>query len=174
LPEKSGVSASTAVSGHLSLIAAVRQVVAVDGSQHDVFEVHQLDRAGRVLDLLGVEPAARVTRVDGAKLTRARANGAHEHQRGRAVVPALADVRTDRFFAHGSEPVRTHRRAQILEALAARQSRFQPRRLRLSRRGAPIVARLDSVLDRREALLGLVFGAGRDDADAAELVHPAC
>src|SRR5690606_36972447 len=104
--------------------AAVGQIVAVDGRQHDVFQAHELDGARRVLDLVRVEPAARVARVDGAELTRARADLAHEHDRGRAVRPALADVRAHRLLADGREPVRAHRRAQLLVALARRDARL--------------------------------------------------
>jgi hypothetical protein len=142
-------------------------------TQHDQFEFMSFT-VRRVLDLVRIEPAARIARVDRTELASARADRAHQHQRRGAVVPAFADVRTDRFFADGREPVRSHRVAKLLETLAARDPGFEPRRLGLARRRAPIVARLDSVLDRREALLGLVFRPCRDDADAAELVHSAC
>ena len=99
--------------------AAVGQVVAIDGRQHDVAKAHELDGARRVRDFVGIEPAARIARVDGAELARARADLAHQHDRRRAVVPALADVRADRFLADGREPMLAHRRAQLLEALAA-------------------------------------------------------
>ena len=54
--------------------AAVGQIVAIDGRQHDVAKAHELDGARRVRDLVGIEPAARVARVDGAELARARAH----------------------------------------------------------------------------------------------------
>src|SRR5690606_24137755 len=150
--------------------AAVGQVVAVDRRQHDVLQVHELDGPRRVLGLVGVEPAARVARVDGAELTRARADVAHQHDRGRAVRPALADVRAHRLLADGREPVRAHRGAQLLVALARRDARLEPRRLRRARPRAAVGAVLDAVADGREALLGAVLLA-RDDANAAELAH---
>ena len=66
-----------------------------------------------------------------------------------------------------------HGGAQVLETLADRDPRLEPWRLRLARRLLPIRASLDAVLDRGEALLGLVFRARRDDRDAAELAHRA-
>ena len=72
---------------------AVRQVVPVDGREDHVLEAHQLHGTGGVVRLLRVEPAPGIARVDGTEAARPRAHVAHEHDRGRAGVPALADVR---------------------------------------------------------------------------------
>ncbi len=153
--------------------AAVGQVVAIDGRQHDVAKAHELDGARRVRDFVGIEPAVRVAGVDCAELARARAHRAHQHDRRSAVVPALADVRADRFLADRREPMLAHRRTQPLEALAGRHAGLQPRRLRLARRLLTVRASLHAVLDGGETLLGLVLRTRRHDRDAAELGHRA-
>src|SRR5690606_40788715 len=71
-------------------------------------------------------------------------------------------VRTHRLLAHGSEPVRAHGRLHRFVARAGRQPSAQPRRLGRGLALAPILTRLDAVLDGRETMRRAVFGAGRN------------
>ena len=82
----------------------------------------------RVLGLFGVEPAARIARVDRAETAGARAHGAHQHDGGGAGVPALADVRALGFLAHRREPVLVHDALDRAEARAHRQLRARSTR----------------------------------------------
>src|SRR5688500_575428 len=88
--------------------AAVIEIVAVDGGAHDVPESHQLHAARDVRGLFEIEPAAWIAGVDRAEAAGARAHRAHQHDGGRARVPAFADVRALRLFAYGGETVLAH------------------------------------------------------------------
>ena len=151
--------------------AAVRQIVAVDRCEDDVLETHERDGPGRILDLLRVEPAPGIARVDGAEAARARADRAHEHDRRRAVHPALADVRTHRLLADRRKPMRPHGILEPQVALARRNPGLEPRRLRQRRIVPGVATDLLAVLDGREALCGPVFRTRTDYRDAAELGH---
>jgi len=109
--------------------AAVIEVVAVDRGEHHVAQAHQLDGARGVGGLLGVEPAPRITGVHGAETAGAGAHLAHQHQRGGAGVPALADVRALGFLAHRGKPVLAHGAAHGVEARPGGHRRAQPARL---------------------------------------------
>ena len=106
--------------------AAIRQIIPVDRSQHDVFELHQLDTAGGVLRLVRIQPAMRITGIDGAETAGAGANRAHEHDRGGARIPALTDVRALRLLADGGEAVLLHDAFDGLKARARRRLGPQP------------------------------------------------
>ena len=101
------------------LRAAVRQVVAIHRREHDVLEAHELDGVRDVLRLLGIEPAARVAGIHRAEAAGARAHRAHQHDGGRAGVPALADVRALRFLADRGEPMLAHDALHGRETFAA-------------------------------------------------------
>src|SRR6185312_2971124 len=106
--------------------AAVRQIVAIDRGKHDVFELHQLDAAGSVLRFVRIEPTTRVAGIDRAEAAGSCADRAHEHDRGGAGVPALADVRAFRLLADGSEAVLLDDPLDGLKADARGRPRAQP------------------------------------------------
>ena len=85
--------------------ATVGQIVAIHGGQHDVLELHQLDAAGGVLRLVRIQPTMRIAGIDRAEAAGSRADRAHEHDGGRAGIPALTDVRALCLLAHGSQAV---------------------------------------------------------------------
>ncbi len=151
--------------------AAVRQIVPIYGGQHHVCKAHEFDRAGRVSRLLGIQPAARIARVHGAELAGPGTYRPHQHQRGRAVGPALADVGTHGFFADRAQIVLTHGGAHPLIGRPAGQPGAQPGRL--AQRISLTACRrcLDAVLDGGESLGGYVFGAGGDHRNATEFRH---
>ena len=122
------------------------------------------DAARRVRGLLGVEPAARVAGVDRAEAAGARADLAHQHDRGGAGVPALADVRALGFLADRRQPVLAHRAAHVVEAAASRHRSAQPGGLAARRQRRPRARRLDAVLDRGEALSVRYFSPLRAEA----------
>ena len=136
--------------------AAVRQVVAIHRGQHDVAEAHQRNRARGVRGLVGVEPAARIAGVHRAEAAGARAHRAHEEERRRAGIPALADVRAMRFFADRAEAVLAHGLPQHLVARSGRERGTQPARLLARRERQRARALLDAVANRRKTL-------GRDE-----------
>jgi hypothetical protein len=156
------------------LSPAVRQIVAVDRSQNHISKSHDRRCVRRVLDFPGIEPATRITGIDRAELAGAGADGAHEHQRGGAVIPALADVRAHRFFADRREALLANEAPESLEGLACRDTRLEPGRLRECRGLLPADAELDAVLDGRMALFRTVLGTGADDRYAAKLAQAHC
>ena len=137
--------------------AAVSQIIAVDRSQHHVLEPQQRDALGQVGRLVGIKPAARVAGVDRAEAAGARAYGAHQHDRGGAGVPALADVRALGLLAHGRESVLAHRAAHELVAVPGRKRRAQPARLTQQCVAIDTAVRFDAVLDRAETLRGSIL-----------------
>ena len=114
--------------------AAVRQIIAIDGGQHHVAQLHQLDGARGVLGLLRIEPAVRVAGVDRAEAAGARAHRAHEHDGGSARVPALPDVGTLGLLAHGGEAMLPDERAHGVVARTGGRPGLQPRGLAASGR----------------------------------------
>ena len=117
--------------------AEVRQVVAVHRGDHGVPQVQLGDGlrdARRLLDVVRRRAPVR----DGAVGAVARADVAEDHERGRAVLPALADVRAVRFLADGVEVELLH---HLLEAQVVRPAGrldLQPRRLPLGKRVAAV------------------------------------
>jgi hypothetical protein len=82
------------------LAAAVAQVVAVDAGDHHVLQAQLGDGLGQVERLVLVQRVgAAVAHV--AERAAARALVAHDHEGGRAVAEAFADVRAGGLFAHG-------------------------------------------------------------------------
>src|SRR5580698_1309243 len=158
--------------------APVLQVVPVDGSEHDILQLHQLNSMCRIPGLIGIQPAARITRVDCAEPARARTNSAHEHDGGGAGVPALPDVRALRLLAHRREPVLFDDSLHALEAHARRRLGPEPGRLAGQRSpdgGASL--RLDTVTNCGKPLRRNVFFATPrprrflDDRDIFQIRH---
>ena len=78
--------------------AAVGQVVARDAGDHDVLEAQRADRLGDPARLVVVEPGGPAG-LDRAEPARPGAGVAEDHDRGRALVPALPDVRAAGLLA---------------------------------------------------------------------------
>ena len=114
--------------------SAVVEVITIHGREYDVLQAHEFNRARDVGGLLAVEPAAGVSRVNRTEPTGAGADLTHEHDRRRAVVPALADVRALGLFAHRCQAMRADGLAHLLEARSRRYGSAQPGRLRRRRR----------------------------------------
>jgi hypothetical protein len=145
--------------------AAVRQIIAIDRGQHDVVELHQIDRACDILGFFGVEPAARVAGIDGTEPAGARADCSHEHDRRRARVPALADIRAFRLFADRAQAMLFDDFLDGRKSRAACEGRAQPRGFAARRGRCRRSGALDAVLDRGKALGGRVLLAAADRFD---------
>ena len=139
--------------------ATIGQVIAIDRSQHHVFQSHQDHRIGHVAWLGMVQPAVGVARADRAEFARARADFAHQHQGGGAAAPAFTDVRALGFDADGVQLVAAHDFAHFLEVLAARHAHAQPRWLAIDITDVAFGIRPNSILDCAHAVGGHVFVA---------------
>ena len=153
--------------------AAVRQVVAVDGGQHDIAQTHQLHGARGVARLLGVEPAAWVAGVHRAETAGTGADLAHQHQRRGAGVPALADVRALGLFTDRRKAMLAHGAAHGFVVRAAGERRLEPARLAAGHTHRRCGGGLDAVADRREPLRGAVLLAAGGLPARRLLVHDA-
>ena len=151
----------------------VGQVVAGDGSDDRVRKPHPLHRFGHATGLVGVE-RERMTRVDETEPAGPRAALAVDHERRRAVGPALEDVRTAGFLADGDEVELAHRRAEPDELGADPQ--LSPDPLGLAARQGHALRRVDSGVRQpaieRPRRTAPTLGAGRGRA-AARCERPA-
>jgi hypothetical protein len=102
--------------------APVGQVVARHGGDDGEAEPHPLDRLGDPLGLGGVERLG-VAGVDEAEPAGPGAALAVDHERGRAIGPALEDVGAAGLFADGDQAQVAH---GVLQAQVARR-RAEPR-----------------------------------------------
>src|SRR4029453_4437228 len=108
VPLKSGTRTSAPMPGHLRrggggrVRAAVGEVVAGDAGHDDMLEPHHPDRLRHPARLVLVVPG-RAPGLDGAEAAGAGAGIAQDHDRRRALIPALADVGAACLFAHGVE-----------------------------------------------------------------------
>ena len=142
-PWKSGVSTSIWQSGAWRRTwritptnargALVGQVVAVDRGDDRVAQAHARDRARHARRLERVVPG-RLAGLDVAEAAAARAGVAEDHERRRAALPALADVRAGRLLADRVQVLRADQLGQLAVALAARRRHLEPRRLALAQR----------------------------------------
>ena len=165
-PGGRGTALDGADAGRVVRRAAIRQIVPIDRREHHVVETHQRHRLGHVGRLVGVQPAARIAGVDGAKPAGAGADAAHEHDGGDAGVPALADVGAVGFLADRGQRVLANKTPHLAVAPSRADAHAQPRRLwpalRLGLAGPRIeIDRLDAVLDGGEALGRVVFASAR-------------
>ena len=80
--------------------AAITQVVTVDGSNHDIAQVHGLDGFGQVFRLIRIQHIG-AAMANIAERAAAGTNIAHDHECGRTLGKAFADIRTRCFFAYG-------------------------------------------------------------------------
>ena len=155
--------------------SAVRQVVAIDRSEHDIAQAHEFDGTRGVRGLIRVEPSARIPGVDRTEPARASTDLAHQHQGRGTGVPAFADVGTLRFLADRREAMLADRLPHLVETRARRHGRPQPGGLAGGLRRVAAHGGLDPVLDRDDALGGAVFlpapRGARHDRDALEFSH---
>src|SRR4051812_13025441 len=115
------------------LRAVVGQVVAVHGGDDRVAQPHLRDRAGDAQRLERVVPG-RLARLDVAEAAASRARVAEDHERGRAALPALADVRARGLLAYRVQVLGADQVGQLAVAWAARRRDLEPRRLALADR----------------------------------------
>src|SRR5690606_5258620 len=100
--------------------ATVAQIVAVDRRDHHVRQLHGGNASRQVYWLVDVEwigPAV-------TDITERAATGAlvaHDHERGRTLAEALADVRTRRLFADCMQVVFAQNALDIVKARARRR-----------------------------------------------------
>jgi hypothetical protein len=114
------------------LRAAIREIVAVDRGDDDVFEAKASDGIGNAPRLIGVKRGRSPGR-DVAEGASACANVAHDHHRCVPLLPAFPDVRARRLLANGMQPMIAHDRLCMDKAWRsggtdAKPSRFRQRR----------------------------------------------
>ena len=122
--------------------AAVGQVVAIHRRDHREREAHPRHGFGHPRRFRGVELVGPSMR-DRAIGARPRAHVAEDHERGRAVVPALPDVGAAGVLAHGVQLQLLHDALQPDEVGRAGRAHLQPFRLGLAR-----AEELEGSLDR--------------------------
>jgi hypothetical protein len=103
----------------------VRELVAVDARDHGVLEAHLLGGVGHAMRLVEVQLRG-LTGEHGAEAARTGTDVAEDHERGGAVVPALADVRAAGLLAHRVEVEAAHGLLDIPVDLAVGDARLQP------------------------------------------------
>jgi hypothetical protein len=108
--------------------AAVRQIVAIHRRDHHVLEAELRDRAPDPQRLLAVLPG-RPAVPNGTVAAVPRADIAQDHEGGREIFPALADVRAASFLADGVEIPRLHQALQAQVLRPTRRAHLEPRRL---------------------------------------------
>ena len=87
---------------HVVLCAAVAQVIAVNAGDDHVFELERRNGFGQVFRFTGIQRVGPSV-PDVAEWAAARAFVAHDHEGGRAVAEAFADIGAGCFFADGNE-----------------------------------------------------------------------
>src|SRR5690606_8117028 len=104
---------------HIVAGATVAQVVTVHAGDHHVAQPQLLDGAGQVVRLVRIQ-RIRAAMADVAKRATPRALVAHDHEGGRALAEAFADVRARRFLAHRHQLVAAQDVLDLVEARAGR------------------------------------------------------
>src|SRR5262249_2167796 len=95
---------------------------------HHAAQPNQGPRPGHPVRPPPVRPG-RAAVGDGAEATAAGADVAQDHERGGAVLPALADVRAARLLAHRVEVLLAHQRLQAHVARSPGGAHLEPGRL---------------------------------------------
>ena len=82
------------------LCAAIAQIVAVDRCNDDIAQVHGFDGFGQMFRLVRIQHIG-AAMANVAEWAAAGTNIAHDHECGRTLGKAFADIGTRCFFAHG-------------------------------------------------------------------------
>ena len=132
--------------------ATIAQVVTVHTGDHHVAELERGDRPGQVLGLVHVQRVGPAM-ADVAERAAPRALVAHDHERGRALAEAFADVGATGLFAHRHQLVGAQHILDFIEA-RGRAAGLDP---------DPVgfledVARLDLDRDARQLRAGFLLG----------------
>src|SRR6266496_1087170 len=107
---------------------AVGQIVAIDGSDDHVLEPELAHGEAHALRLLAILPHGLAVRHRAIAAV-PRAGITQDHEGGRRVFPALADIRTVRFLAHGVKVPLPHETLETDVVWAAGCAHFEPCRL---------------------------------------------
>src|SRR5438445_11951790 len=111
--------------------AAVRLVIAIDAGDIRGAQAHLRHGFRHAKWLPFIRRAHRPPRWHGTESARPRANVPENHERGRALLPALAHVRAARALAHRVQVESPHQALQVLIALSTQKPDPQPVRPRL-------------------------------------------
>src|SRR5206468_12612024 len=115
-------------SGREGARPAIGEIVAIDGGDHRVLEAELTHRAAHALRLLAILPHRLAVR-DRAIAAVPRAGVTEDHEGGRGVFPALADVRTVCFLAHRVQIPLAHEALEPDVARAPGRAHLEPCRL---------------------------------------------
>ena len=110
------------------LRAVVGQVVAIDAGDDRMAEPHLRHRAGDAQRLERVVEG-RLAGLDVAEAAAARAGVAEDHERRRAALPAVADVRAGGLLADRVQALVADHPVELAVALPARRRHLEPARL---------------------------------------------
>ena len=105
--------------------AAVGQVVAGDRGDDDVLEAHLRDGLGDPARLVVVEPGG-LAGLDRAEAAGPGADVAQDHDRGRALVPAVPDVGAAGLLADRVEVQAAQQALEVVVVVARRHPRLDP------------------------------------------------
>ena len=105
--------------------SAVGQVVAGHARHDDVLEAHRPDRLGDAARLVGIEPGGPAG-LHGTEPAGPGAGVAQDHDRGRALVPALPDVGAVGLLADRVEAEAAHQALELVVVLAGRHPGTDP------------------------------------------------
>jgi hypothetical protein len=105
--------------------AAVLAVVAVHAGDDGMAQPHHYHRLRHPARLIHIHFQRRAL-LHRAKSAAARAHVAQDHERRRALIPALPNVRAGGRFAHRVELQLLHQRLQLAIVFANRRGRFEP------------------------------------------------
>ena len=111
--------------------AAIRPFITIYRGDYRMLQIHLLDRLCDSIRLMPVD-GARAAGFDITEATTARACGAQNQKRCRAVAPALGNIGTARFFANSIERLPSHERLEPKVAFTAGETHLQPLRTRRS------------------------------------------
>ena len=151
--------------------ATVDQIIPIDGSQNDIFQVHDAHRLRRVLRLLRIHSPARITGIHGTEPACPGTNVAHEHDRGRAAIPALADVRTKRFLTNRTQTMHPDIAPHLRETPSRRQPHTKPRRLSVIGFRISLATPANTIFNRRKSACGPILFAASDYRDAFKIAQ---
>ena len=109
------------------ICAAVFQIVARDGGDHDMFQFHSRHRFGHALRFIRFQ-RERLRGCHRAESARARATIARNHECGCPLAPTFPAIRTLRAFTNRVQPQIRNQCLGGKENRVRRQPHFDPRR----------------------------------------------